>query len=85
MRRQNDNCRFWDLVLDLSCRLKAVDQRHSDIQDDDIWLYSLNLFYCFRSFLSFSVDLKMRVPLYELQRVRQLPCGLSRRFVPMEG
>jgi hypothetical protein len=59
--RQNDNCGFWDLLLDLLCRLKAVDERHSDIQDDDIWPYSLNLLYRFRSVLSFSADLKMRM------------------------
>ena len=61
MRRQNDNCGFWDLLLNLSCRLKAVDQRHGDIQYDDIRPHSLNLFYCFRSVLSFSDDLKMRM------------------------
>ena len=32
MRRQNDNCGFWDLLLNLSCRLKAVDQRHGDLR-----------------------------------------------------
>src|SRR5215467_11178853 len=65
MQGQNQNTRLRIGFQDLPRRLKAIQVRHSDVEDDDIRLQLLRLLDCLAPFASFSANLPLRLCLQQ--------------------